>query len=37
MASVEPPFPGSFPTFIAGEVLVKLFGEVSPPAVVATG
>ncbi len=27
MAPIEPPFPGSFPTFIAGEVVVKLFGD----------
>lgn len=26
-AAVEPPFPGTFPTFIVGEVVVKLFGD----------
>ena len=26
-APVEPPFPGSFPTFLVGDVVVKLFGD----------
>jgi hygromycin-B 7''-O-kinase len=25
--AVEPPFPGSFPTFLVGDVVVKLFGD----------